>query len=102
MTENIVWGCAGQIFGAIRAEAAAGARAEFLFFWSINQRAISPTSGRPNFTKFPQKGVFQCVLFGFWKSFCENLPVMGIFPQKPPFGLIKVNDFRLPAATTPK
>ena len=53
----------------------------FVFFPSIKQRAISPTSGRPNFTKFAQKDVFPCPLLALWKI-CENLPVRGIFSQK--------------------
>jgi len=32
-SEYIVWSCPWQILGAIRAEAAAGARAEILFFF---------------------------------------------------------------------
>jgi len=44
------------------------------FFLSIKQLAISPTSGRPNFTKFAQKDVFPSALWGFWKTFVKICP----------------------------
>ena len=66
-------------------------------FLSIKQRAISPTSGRPNFTQFAQKDVIPRGLLGRLENICENLPVRGLFSQKNlHFGLIEVNDFRLP------
>jgi len=40
---------------------------------------------------------------GALENICENLPVRGLFSQKNlNFGLIKVNDFRLPATISPK
>jgi len=71
-SEAVVWSCLWQILGAIRAEAAAGGRAEI--FLSTKQRSISPTSGRPNFTKFAQKDVLPCPLWGFWKTFVKICP----------------------------
>jgi len=43
-------------------------------FLSIKQRAISPTSGRPNFTKFAQKDVVPCPMLGLWKTFVKICP----------------------------
>ena len=64
------WPC--QILGAIRAEARARERADFLFFLSCEQRAISPTFRRPNFTKIAHKMWIRVAMtpFGteFWKS----------------------------------
>ena len=39
---------------------------------------------------------------GALENICENLPVRGLFPKKLHFCLIKVNDFRLTAAISPK
>ena len=40
---------------------------------------------------------------GALENICENLPVRGLFfPKNLHFGLIKVNDFQLPAAISPK
>ena len=85
-----------QILGAIRAEATAGARAEILFFCPLNNARFHRLPVGPDFTKFAQKDVFPCALWGL-ENICENLPVRDLF-----FGLIKVNDFRLPAAVSPK
>jgi len=63
-----IWGTPSILFGAVPdkfwAQSAQKRQREgepkFCFFWSIKQRAISSTSGRPNFTKFAQKDVFPC------------------------------------------
>jgi len=40
---------------------------------------------------------------GLLENICENLPVRGLFSQKNlHFGLIEVNNFRLPSAISPK
>jgi len=65
--------------GAIRAEAKAGAQAEI--FLSGEQRATSPTSGRPNFTKIAHKTWIYVANNRFGKHF-RNLPVRGIFSKK--------------------
>ena len=57
----------------------------FVFFWSIKQRAISPTSGRPNFTKFVQKDVFLCPHVGFGKHLRKCARKGSFPPKKPPF-----------------
>jgi len=51
---------------------------------------------------FHKKTCFR-MLCGGLGNICENLPVRGLFPPKNlHYGLIKVNDFRLPAAISPK
>ena len=71
-SESIVWSCPWQILGAIRAEAATGGRAEFFFVHYVV--SISPTSGRPNFTKFARKDVFPCPHVGLSKTFVKICP----------------------------
>ena len=86
-SEYIVWSWPWQILGAIRADARAGALADFLFL-SDKQRAISPTSGRPNLTKFAQY-VDLCRNESFRNEFFINFPVRGRFFQK---GIFLQND----------
>jgi len=51
-------------------------------FLSGKQHAISPTSRRPNFTKFAHKTCIDEVVNPFGTGFFENFPVRGRFFQK--------------------
>ena len=67
---------------------------------SCKQRAISPTSRRPNFTKFAHKTWIGEEVNPSVQNF-EYLPVKGRFLQKTKI-LAKIsNDLRLQAAITP-
>ena len=57
------------------------------------QRAISPTSGRPNFTKFAQKTCFREVCWGFGKHLWKFARKGSFFPNKPPFWLDRSQQF---------
>jgi len=99
-SEYIVFRWLWQILGAIRAEAEARERGDFLFFLWGKWRTTLTTSGRPNSTKFAHK-TWICVAmnpFGthFWKSPCE-----GSFFQKGTFFDKIANDLRLQAPITP-
>ena len=56
-----------------RRRCSGSASRNFVFFCPLNN-AISPTSGRPNFTKFAQKHEFPCPHVGFWKTFVKMCP----------------------------
>jgi len=89
-------------FGRDPRRSGSGSTSRNFVFLSIKQCAISTTSGRPNFTKFAQKDAFPCALWGFRKHFWKYARKGSFFPKNLHFGLIKVNDFRLPAAISPK
>jgi len=48
------------------------ARRFFGFFWSGEQRTISPTSGRPNIVKFARKTWIYVAMNPFGKHFCGH------------------------------
>ena len=72
----------------------------FYFSWG-KQRAISPTSGRPNFTKFARKACFRVRMNPFAKHFWK-FASKGSFSKKVNFCVNIVNDFRLQAAMSAK
>jgi len=80
-SESIVWSCPRQILGAIRAEARAGELVEILFFCQVNNARLY----RFRSAKFHEICTQYMVLRhgeSFWKTFCENLPVRGLFFPK--------------------
>jgi len=87
--------------GAIRAEAAAGGRAEIVFFGPL-MRDFTDFRSAKFHEICTERRVFVCSV-GLLGNNCENLPARGLFSKKNlHFGLIEVNDFRLPAAISPK
>jgi len=99
-SEYIAWSCPDK-FWALSVQKRQQKR-EPNFFLSIKQRAILPTSGRPNFTKFAQNDVFSCPHVGLWKRLWKFARKGSLSQKNLHFCLIKVNDFRLPAAISPK
>ena len=81
--EYIVWSWPLQILGTIRAEARDWA--EILFFLYGKQRAISPTSGLPNFTKSVHKTWIREAVTPFGINFWK-FPRKESFFQKELFG----------------
>ena len=82
-SEYIVWSCPWQILGAIRAEAAAGARAEILFCFSCplnNARFHRLPVG--HISRNLQKRRVSVSACEALENICENLPVRGLFSQK--------------------
>ena len=69
-------------FGRDPRRSGSGTASRNCFFLSVKRRAISPTSGRPNFTKFAQKDVFSCPHVGLWKTFVKICPQGVFFPNK--------------------
>ena len=101
-SEYIVCCWPWHILGAIRAEARAGDLGGFVFL-SGKQRTTLLISGQRNFMKFAHKTWFCDVVNPFGIFFFENLPLRGLFFQKNlQFCLIRVNDFRLQVAISPK
>jgi len=101
-SESMVWSCPWQILGAIRTEAAAGGRAEILLFCPLNNARFHRLPVGQISRNLHKKTCFRVLLLGLW-NICENLPVRDLFfPKNLHFGLIEVNDFRLPAAISPK
>jgi len=58
-SEYVAWSCPWQILGVIRAEAAAGARAEILFFFNCSSRLGSVTARHSSSGRQPNCGVAQ-------------------------------------------
>jgi len=72
--------------GAIRAEAAAGERAEILFFCPLNNAQFHRLSVGQISQNLHKRRVSVSSV-GALEKICENLPIRGLFPQKPPFWL---------------
>jgi len=53
-----------------------------MIFWSGKQRAISPTSGRPNFTKLEHKTWIYVAWWILAENIYENFPVRGLFRKR--------------------
>ena len=91
-SEFIVWICPWQILGAIRAEAAAAARAEILFFCPLNNARFHRLPVGQISRNLHKRRVSVCSC-GALENICENLPVRGLFPKKPPFWLDRSQRF---------
>jgi len=74
---------------------------KFCFFLSDKQRAISPTSGRPNFTKFAYQTWIYVRMNPVGKHFWK-FARKGSFSENVKFCLNVVNDFWLQAVISPK
>jgi len=88
--------------GAIITEAAAGGRAEILFFCPLNNARFHrlPVG---QISRNLQKRRASVSSVGHLENICENLPVRGLFSQKNlHFGLIEVTDFQLPESISPQ
>jgi len=102
-SECIVWSCPWQILGAIRAEAAAGAWAEILFFFCpLNNVRFHRLPVGQISRYLHKKTCFRVLCGSFGKQLWKFARKGSFIPKKLHFGLIKVNDFRLPDAISPK
>jgi len=100
-SEYIVWSWPWQILGAIRAEARAGALAEVFFYQVDNARLCRFPVSRisRNLHTRPGSVWFLCSFrIIFWKFAHKR----SFFPKNLQFCLIRVNDFRLQVAISPK
>jgi len=95
-SEYIVCRWPWQIVGAM-AEKRERESEPKLCFLSGKQRAISPTSGRPNFTKFAHN-TWICVAMNRFRTKCWRFPRKGFFSKKTTFleKSWRTSDFRPP------
>ena len=101
-SESVVCSCPWQTLGAIRAEAASGGRAEFLFFCPLNNARFHRLPVGQISRNLQKKTCFREVCWGFGKHLWKFARKGSLFPKNLHFGLIKVDDFRLTAAISPK
>ena len=100
-SEYVVRSCPWQILGAIRAEAAAGTRAEILFFCPLNNALFHRLPVGQISRNLHKKMRFRVRMWGFGKHLWK-FARKGSFSQNLHFCLIKVNYFRLPESISPK
>jgi len=79
-----------------------GSASRNFVFLSIKQRAISPTSVGQISRNLHKKTCFRVRMWGFGKHLWKFARKGSFFPNNLHFCLIKINDFRLPAAISPK
>jgi len=102
-SEHIVWSCPRQILGAIRAEVAAGARAEILlFFCQLNNTRFHRLPVGQISRNLHRKTCFRVRMCRFGKHLWKFARKGSFFPQNLKTWVIFVNDFRLPESISPK
>ena len=85
-SESIARSCPWQILGAIRAEAAAGGRAEILFFGPLNDARFHRHPVDQISQNLHKKTCFRVICWGFGKHLWKFARKGGgLFSQKPPF-----------------
>jgi len=98
-SEYIAWSCPWQILGGIRAEGAAGARAEILFFCPLNNTRFHRLPVGQISRNLHKNMSFRVRMWGFGKHLLKCAR-KGSFYEKN--CLIKVNDFQLPESISLK
>ena len=98
-SEYIVWSCPWQILGAIRAEAATEARAEILiFFWPLNNARFHRLPVGRVSQNLHKNTCFRVRMWDFGNHLWKFAHKGSCSQKNLHFGLIEVNDLRLPAA----
>ena len=95
-SEYIVWSCPWQILSAIRTEAAAGARAEILFFCPLNNARFHWLPVGQISRNLHKKTCFRVRMWGFGKHLWKSARKGSFFPKTSIFASSKstISDFR--------